>query len=236
MQMVFQDPFALAQSAPHASARSSREPLDVHGLGTARQRRARGRRAAAPRRAAPRSARAAIRTNSPAASASASASPARSPSSRSSSSPTSRSRRSTSRSRRRSSTCCADLRRRSACRCCSSATTSSVIRHVSRPHRRDVSRPHRRDRRRRRALGRAAASLHAGAPVRHAAARSAAAPRERIMLTASCPIPRNPPAGCAFHTRCPRVFERCSQERPALVPRADGDTIRTTACHLYPSA
>ena len=56
--------------------------------------------------------RGASRTNSPAASASASASPARSPSSRSSSSPTSRSRRSTCRSRRRCSTCCADLRER----------------------------------------------------------------------------------------------------------------------------
>ena len=54
-----------------------------------------------------RASRAAIRTNSPAASASASPSRARSRSSRSSSSATSRSRRSTSRSARRSSTCCA---------------------------------------------------------------------------------------------------------------------------------
>jgi peptide/nickel transport system ATP-binding protein/oligopeptide transport system ATP-binding protein len=60
--------------------------------------------------------------------------------------------------------------------------------------------------------------------------------RERIILSGEVPDPAHPPAGCAFHTRCPRAFERCSSERPALAPRADGDTIRTTACHLYPTA
>ena len=31
------------------------------------------------------------------------------------------------------------------------------------------------------------------------------------------PDPAHPPSGCAFHTRCPRVFEPCARERPALV-------------------
>ncbi len=61
--------------------------------------------AAAARRALPRTTRSAIRTSSPAASASASPSPARWRSTRRSSSPTRRCPRSTSRSRRRSSTC-----------------------------------------------------------------------------------------------------------------------------------
>lgn len=37
------------------------------------------------------------------------------------------------------------------------------------------------------------------------------------------------PPGCAFHPRCPRVFERCRVERPELV---DADTSRA-ACWLH---
>ena len=36
------------------------------------------------------------------------------------------------------------------------------------------------------------------------------------------------PAGCTFAARCPRVFERCHRERPALVAR---DPARRVACH-----
>ena len=36
------------------------------------------------------------------------------------------------------------------------------------------------------------------------------------------------PAGCPFAARCPRVFERCHRERPALVAR---DPARRVACH-----
>jgi peptide/nickel transport system ATP-binding protein len=40
----------------------------------------------------------------------------------------------------------------------------------------------------------------------------------------------NPPGGCPFHPRCPRVMERCRAERPVLQPvRAQ----RWVACHLY---
>ena len=79
--------------------------------------------------------------------------------------------------------------------------------------------------------------LHAGAALRDPAA-GAEGRRERIILTGELPDPAHPPTGCAFHTRCPRVFEPLlPSERPALVPRAGRRRpIRTTACHLYPSA
>lgn len=40
------------------------------------------------------------------------------------------------------------------------------------------------------------------------------------------------PAGCAFHPRCPRVFERCTQERPDLAGVGDAQV----ACWLYAGA
>jgi dipeptide transport system ATP-binding protein len=52
--------------------------------------------------------------------------------------------------------------------------------------------------------------------------------RERMVLTGELPSPLNPPAGCAFHTRCPFAKERCHAERPAL--REIGD--REVACHF----
>jgi oligopeptide/dipeptide ABC transporter ATP-binding protein len=39
----------------------------------------------------------------------------------------------------------------------------------------------------------------------------------------------NPPAGCAFHTRCPHAAERCRTERPQLRPMGDG---HLAACHF----
>jgi peptide/nickel transport system ATP-binding protein len=55
------------------------------------------------------------------------------------------------------------------------------------------------------------------------------AKRERIVLQGDIPSPITPPSGCAFHTRCPKVFDRCTIEAPPLVPTADG---RMAACHL----
>jgi dipeptide transport system ATP-binding protein len=51
--------------------------------------------------------------------------------------------------------------------------------------------------------------------------------RERIVLHGELPSPLNPPAGCAFHTRCPHAAERCRQELPALRPVGG----RRVACH-----
>ena len=56
--------------------------------------------------------------------------------------------------------------------------------------------------------------------------------RKRIVLAGDVPSPRNPPAGCPFHTRCPRVVDVCRATAPPLkVP--PGDDSRTVACHLY---
>lgn len=44
-------------------------------------------------------------------------------------------------------------------------------------------------------------------------------------LGGDVPSPSNPPAGCAFHTRCPRVMDRCQHEMPPEVLR-DGEKVR----------
>lgn len=43
------------------------------------------------------------------------------------------------------------------------------------------------------------------------------------------PSPFKPPAGCAFHPRCPHAIERCRVERPLLGKIRDGSRA---ACHL----
>ncbi|MCK3654469.1 dipeptide ABC transporter ATP-binding protein [Pasteurellaceae bacterium Macca] len=53
--------------------------------------------------------------------------------------------------------------------------------------------------------------------------------RERIKLTGELPSPLNPPKGCAFHARCHKATERCSQERPTLKSYPDGTKI---ACFM----
>jgi peptide/nickel transport system ATP-binding protein/oligopeptide transport system ATP-binding protein len=50
--------------------------------------------------------------------------------------------------------------------------------------------------------------------------------RERIILHGEMPSALHPPAGCAFHTRCPNVIAHCRTVRPELV----GD-VHATACH-----
>jgi dipeptide transport system ATP-binding protein len=42
--------------------------------------------------------------------------------------------------------------------------------------------------------------------------------KERIVLKGELPSPIAPPSGCPFHPRCPLAFERCSVERPQLLP------------------
>ncbi|MCK9515248.1 MAG: dipeptide ABC transporter ATP-binding protein [Ottowia sp.] len=51
-----------------------------------------------------------------------------------------------------------------------------------------------------------------------------------IGLSGEPPSPINPPAGCAFHPRCPYAGPRCSSERP-LLQEFDG---RDVACHFAP--
>jgi dipeptide transport system ATP-binding protein len=42
--------------------------------------------------------------------------------------------------------------------------------------------------------------------------------RQRLGVKGELPSPLNPPAGCAFHTRCPHAVERCRSEVPLLEP------------------
>ena len=55
--------------------------------------------------------------------------------------------------------------------------------------------------------------------------------RRRIILKGDVPSPANPPRGCNFSTRCPKVFDRCHSDEPALILVAPG---RHVACHLVP--
>lgn len=50
---------------------------------------------------------------------------------------------------------------------------------------------------------------------------------ERIQLKGEMPSPIDPPSGCAFHTRCQFVNDRCKKETPELIT-TDGAQI---ACH-----
>jgi peptide/nickel transport system ATP-binding protein len=51
--------------------------------------------------------------------------------------------------------------------------------------------------------------------------------RARTPVQGEVPNPLNPPAGCAFHPRCPHANARCSAERPVL---AEVQGVRV-ACH-----
>lgn len=54
--------------------------------------------------------------------------------------------------------------------------------------------------------------------------------RKRIILKGEPPSPANPPAGCRFHPRCPRVMDICRSEEPRL---EEVKPKHFAACHLY---
>ncbi|MBC7241704.1 MAG: ABC transporter ATP-binding protein [Anaerolineae bacterium] len=54
--------------------------------------------------------------------------------------------------------------------------------------------------------------------------------RRRIILQGEIPSPRNPPAGCTFHPRCPYAEKRCAEEVPLLRPVNGGEHL--AACHF----
>ena len=54
--------------------------------------------------------------------------------------------------------------------------------------------------------------------------------RKGILLQGEVPSPVNPPPGCRFHTRCPKVMEICHQEEPPLRQLEKNHLV---SCHLY---
>ncbi len=57
-----------------------------------------------------------------------------------------------------------------------------------------------------------------------------AARRKRIILKGDVPSPANPPKGCNFCTRCPKVMDICRTVKPDLIEAEPG---RLVACHLF---
>ncbi len=54
--------------------------------------------------------------------------------------------------------------------------------------------------------------------------------RQRVLLHGDLPSPASPPKGCRFSTRCPIAEPVCHAISPELVPV--GDSIHTAACHI----
>jgi oligopeptide transport system ATP-binding protein len=59
-----------------------------------------------------------------------------------------------------------------------------------------------------------------------------AAPPGAAVLEGDPPSPLDPPAGCAFHPRCPFAEARCRTERPGLQARAGMRADHPVACHF----
>ena len=53
---------------------------------------------------------------------------------------------------------------------------------------------------------------------------------EQMLLMGDIPSPSNPPTGCTFHTRCPFATEECKRAAPVLREVKPGHSV---ACHLY---
>lgn len=54
--------------------------------------------------------------------------------------------------------------------------------------------------------------------------------RERIILRGELPSPINPPSGCVFRTRCPKVMDICKTKKPIW---QEVEKNHFVACHLY---
>jgi oligopeptide transport system ATP-binding protein len=59
--------------------------------------------------------------------------------------------------------------------------------------------------------------------------------RPRQLLRGDLPSPIDPPPGCRFASRCPKVMDVCRRVTPPLAPLEE-DPARRVACHLYAPA
>ena len=51
-------------------------------------------------------------------------------------------------------------------------------------------------------------------------------------LGATPPDPMNPPSGCPFHPRCPKVMAKCASEVPPVIAMGDSGVGGRVVCHL----
>ncbi len=54
--------------------------------------------------------------------------------------------------------------------------------------------------------------------------------RQQIIIEGDVPSPSSPPKGCTFHTRCPFKMDICTKSVPQLTEAQHGHSV---ACHLY---
>jgi oligopeptide/dipeptide ABC transporter ATP-binding protein len=57
--------------------------------------------------------------------------------------------------------------------------------------------------------------------------------KPRVVLQGDIPNPENPPDGCRFHTRCPKVMPQCKTQKPAQHLFEASGTPHQVSCHLY---
>jgi len=57
--------------------------------------------------------------------------------------------------------------------------------------------------------------------------------RERIILAGDAPNPEEPPPGCPFHPRCPKVMPQCLSLEPPWIDLGSKDSPHAVSCHLY---
>jgi peptide/nickel transport system ATP-binding protein/oligopeptide transport system ATP-binding protein len=55
----------------------------------------------------------------------------------------------------------------------------------------------------------------------------------RLVLQGDIPNPENPPAGCRFHTRCPKVMQLCKKQKPKKQWLPSSGSSHWVYCHLY---
>ena len=58
------------------------------------------------------------------------------------------------------------------------------------------------------------------------------AEREAQVLEGDVPSPIDPPSGCAFHTRCPSVQDKCREEAPRLRETGPNGLSHQVSCHF----
>ncbi len=57
--------------------------------------------------------------------------------------------------------------------------------------------------------------------------------QKRIILEGDVPSAENPPPGCPFHTRCPKVMPQCKTKKPLMKNIGSTEQQHWVSCHLW---